>query len=292
MISVNEIEDYLSVKYHTRVELNKDFIDLSGRRKAFIYKSNINKNFFVKFSLGKDSNIKLECEVDALDEINKIKGLRTPDVIGIVEGDNESALILKAEQTKVADNKDWAEFGKMIALMHKQTRNVFGLDKDNYIGDYKQINLINNNWNDFYINNRINPMLDLIKEKNLMNNIEINKLKKVVTKIEEITQGYKPEASLIHGDLWIGNSLFTNNGPMIIDPSIYYGSREMDIAFSNMLPQLKFPSDFYDSYKKHYPFQDGYEQRENLWQIYPLLIHIIQDGRKYVPVLLEKISIY
>lgn len=292
MISVNEIEDYLTGKFRTRVELNKDFTDLSGRRKAYIYKSNINKNFFVKYSLGKDSKLKLDCEVEALNRISKIKGLRTPEVVGIVEGKNESALILKAEKTKIAVNSDWSEFGKMIALMHKQTNDSFGLENNNYIGDYNQINLVNSNWNDFYINNRINPMLNLVKEKNLMNNSEIRKVEKVVSKIEIITKGFQPEVSLIHGDLWIGNSLITNNGPMIIDPSIYFANREMDIAFSRMLPHLMFPGCFYDSYNDNFPLQDGYENRENLWQIYPLLIHIIQDGRKYVPVLLEKISIY
>ena len=55
------------------------------------------------------------------------------------------------------------------------------------------------------------------------------------------------------GDLWNGNYLVNKHGhPTLIDPAIYYGSREVDIAMTKLFGG--FPQKFYNSYNLEFPW--------------------------------------
>ena len=66
-----------------------------------------------------------------------------------------------------------------------------------------------------------------------------------------------PERALLHGDLWGGNYMIDERGePVLIDPAVYYGHREADLAMTMLfggfdktsynLGQLKSHSDVDD----------------------------------------------
>ena len=80
------------------------------------------------------------------------------------------------------------------------------------------------------------------------------------------------QSSLLHGDLWNGNYLVSNKAePTLIDPSIYYGSREVDIAMTKLFGG--FPKEFYDAYNSNFPMIEKWEDRIDIWNLYPLLVH-------------------
>jgi fructosamine-3-kinase len=89
-----------------------------------------------------------------------------------------------------------------------------------------------------------------------------------------------PPASLLHGDLWGGNWLTTALGePALIDPAVYYGHREADLAFTELFGG--FPAAFYVAYRASWPLDSGYEERKDLYNLYHLLNHLNLFGESY-----------
>ena len=72
---------------------------------------------------------------------------------------------------------------------------------------------------------------------------------------------------------------FTQDGPVIYDPAVYYGDREADLAMTELFGG--FPKEFYSSYRKEFPVDTGYEQRKHLYNLYHLLNHLNLFGGPY-----------
>jgi fructosamine-3-kinase len=90
----------------------------------------------------------------------------------------------------------------------------------------------------------------------------------------------KEPPALVHGDLWSGNLMVDEQGnPCLVDPAVYYGHREMDIAFSRLFGG--FSHDFYLSYHEAFPMEPGIENRIDLYNLYPLFVHLNLFGRSY-----------
>src|SRR5690554_7653807 len=80
-------------------------------------------------------------------------------------------------------------------------------------------------------------------------------------------------AALLHGDLWAGNYIIgQKNQPVLYDPAIYYGHREMDLAMTQLFGG--FSTDFYMTYQEVYPLVKDWEERVKLFQLYPNLVHL------------------
>ena len=91
-----------------------------------------------------------------------------------------------------------------------------------------------------------------------------------------------PESpSILHGDLWGGNYLVDESGaPVLIDPAVYYGHREADLAMTELFGG--FPSGFLRAYEDEWPLQPGYADRSALYNLYHMLNHANIFGASYV----------
>ena len=86
---------------------------------------------------------------------------------------------------------------------------------------------------------------------------------------------------MLHGDLWGGNVAALNNGtPVIYDPAFYYGDRETDIAMSRLFGG--FDTRFYDAYNEVWPLDEGFEIRQDLYNLYHILNHLNLFGDSYL----------
>ena len=86
---------------------------------------------------------------------------------------------------------------------------------------------------------------------------------------------------MLHGDLWSGNLMTTIDGdPCVIDPAVYFGHREADLAMTQLFGG--FDNRFLDSYNDTFPLLDGYKERLELYNLYPLLVHVNLFGGGYV----------
>lgn len=180
------------------------------------------------------------------------------------------------EQSKITTSA--SAFGKALAMLHKSSSGFFGLDFDNYIGRLPQSNNKHSNWFDFFAIERIEPQLKAGVESAKLQRDVLVKVEKLYAKLGHIMPAEKP--ALIHGDLWSGNYMYAQNGrAAIFDPAVYYGHREMDIAMSRLFGG--FSSEFYRGYEEEFPLEPGFETRKDLFNLYPILVHVNLFGGSY-----------
>lgn len=219
-------------------------------------------------------------EAKGLKELGKVDCVRTPKVILV---DQEYLLLEFIEEGK-KDKEFYSRFGKQLARMHKRTKSKYGFKENNYIGATPQINipLVNEaeNWCDFYYSKRLLHQYKLAEKNGLVGNELKNGFLLLEGRIEEILEGSEEKPTILHGDLWSGNYLCdSDTNPCLIDPAVYYGHREADLAMTKLFGG--FSDDFYSSYRKEYPLPQGFDYRENIYHLYHILNHLNLFGNSY-----------
>lgn len=205
--------------------------------------------------------------------------LRVPDVIlqGTVE-DSTGYLLLEFIEDGRPGNQSAQHFGKELSVLHKNRSKSFGLDEDNYIGRLPQSNNRHNDWINFFIDERMEPQLQMALKSGKFGSSITGAFNSMYRKLEEIFP--EDEPSLLHGDLWGGNFFYDTKGTAVIyDPAVYYGHREIELAFTHLFGG--FSSAFYEAYDEAFPIEPGFEQRKDIYNLYPLLVHTNLFGGSY-----------
>lgn len=229
-------------------------------------------SYFLKWNDAAQFPGMFEAEAKGLQLLAAHSAFTVPEVLaqGIAEGHSFLLLeFLERGYTK------WKDAGVALAKMHRQTADQFGLDHDNYIGSLPQRNTRHASWKEFFANERIFPQLKMAIDRQRLTKNDLRAAENFCSRIDELFPVEAP--ALLHGDLWIGNFMFTTRGPSIFDPAVYYGHREMDIAMSRLFGG--FAPDFYDAYHAEFPLGKNWEQRMDYCNLYPLLVHVnLFDG--------------
>jgi len=165
--------------------------------------------------------------------------------------------------------------GRSLALMHQYGSDAFGWIRNNYIGSLPQNNPRERHWATFFARHRLAFQFDLALASNLLGAGEIPDVDFMVEKIDSLVPEVRP--ALLHGDLWGGNYMISkDNTPYLIDPCVYFGHSEVDLAMSRLFGG--FSPRFYDAYFEVSPAPPGLEDRMALYQLYYLNIF----GRSYL----------
>ncbi len=214
-------------------------------------------------------------------------GSAAPAVIGFGSAGSEAFLVLEwIEPTQNAITGQ-ENLGRVLASIHQESADQFGLSYDNYIGTIRQQNTPCDAWADFFIQNRLQYLLQIADGKGLVSVETQRDFERIFRILPTLFEAERP--SLLHGDLWSGNYLITHQArPILIDPAVYYGHREMDIAMTTLFGGFEPP--FYEAYHEQFPLAAGWQERTALWNLYPLLVHVILFGRTYLPQLLTYIK--
>jgi fructosamine-3-kinase len=166
-----------------------------------------------------------------------------------------------------------------LAQLHNATDTAFGLDHDNYIGSLRQQNAQHSSWVDFFVEQRLNVQLKLSLDSGTGRTGWSKQFDSLFKKLPSLLPEGRP--SLLHGDLWSGNLIIDVKGePCLIDPAVYFGNREADLAMTKLFGG--FSDEFYKVYEQHSKLQHGYQQRLELYNLYPLLVHVNLFGGAYV----------
>ena len=176
------------------------------------------------------------------------------------------------------------ELGRQLAKLHSFRGEKFGFVEDNYLGDSPQSNLTStagkDNWAIFFAGNRLHFQAELAEKKGYATPEIRGLLEVLIEKIPDLLSGTEEKPSLLHGDLWCGNYLIDVDGrPWLIDPAVYYGHREADLAMTSLFGG--FTKTFYSAYESAFPLVPGYPEREPLYQLYHLLNHLNLFGTGY-----------
>jgi protein-ribulosamine 3-kinase len=255
-----------------------------ARRPVFIIESD-QQPLFVKVTTGPEARAKAEAEARGLTRLAQVDGIRTPAIVGISLEADSCYLVLEHISCIAGEaltDGHWAIAGERIACLHRESWASFGLDHPNYIGDFPQTNTPEASWNRFYIHNRIMPMYGRAIEEGVLTVDDRQRLDRLIERIDEISnRDIRPV--LLHGDLWPGNIIFDEAGPILIDPAISFGNSQMDMSFAKFDPRLTFPAPFYDAYDHAAPAEADGAAQTALWQLWPILTHIVQDGDIWLP---------
>jgi fructosamine-3-kinase len=216
-------------------------------------------------------------EKHGLELLARQKIIRVPNVIICNEADDRQILILEWIEESHKTNGFWKTFGKQLAALHQTTNDKFGMEQDNYMGSVVQLNSAHVNWVDFFITQRLQPLIKLCQHYLTLKHY--HHFENLYKRLPAILNEEKP--SLLHGDLWSGNFMCDNTGtPVLIDPAIYFGHRSMDLAMTTLFGG--FHSQFYESYHYHYSLPSNYQEQWKVCNLYPLLIHLYLFGRSYL----------
>lgn len=218
-------------------------------------------------------------EARGLDLLRETDTLHIPNVIGYGRQQEKSYLILDYVDPGTPDKAYWETLGHSLAVLHSHTQSTFGLNFANYIGTLPQTNTLTANGYDFFFENRLLPQAGLALYKGLLTKSTYDALFRLRERLPDLLPNERP--ALLHGDLWSGNVLVNEDGqPALIDPAVYYGFREAELAFTKLF--AGFDDRFYDAYHETFPLQDGFSERIAIYNLYPLLVHVNLFGSGYV----------
>jgi len=237
------------------------------------------KNYFLKLS-PEHNHLMLETEMHNLNALSQSQTLTCP--LALASGIyNEQAWLLM-EFIPLTDQGDDFQRGRSLAFMHHHINHdsqPFGWFEDNFIGQNRQSNPWSFSWTEFYGQQRLGPQLELSQLRGAPSSLYQSGLE-LIELLPFWFQNYQPEASLLHGDLWGGNSAFDPTGePIFFDPACYYGDRETDMAMTELFGG--FSPAFYKGYDSLFPLDKGYPQRKNLYNLYHILNHFNLFGGHY-----------
>lgn len=179
--------------------------------------------------------------------------------------------LAEASQIEAADH---------LAALHGVHGPSFGFERTTVIGGLMQPNDPEESWLDFFRDQRLMYMTETaVHTKKLPPDVAV-RIAKLADRLDTwIDDSARP--SLIHGDMWTGNVLV--NGDKIsgfVDPAIYYADPEIELAFSTLFGT--FGEAFFKRYTEHRPLRPGFAERKDIYNLYPLLVHVRLFGAAYV----------
>lgn len=204
-----------------------------------------------------------------------------PEVIGAGVADHRSYLLLEYIAPGYASKQFWDDFGRQMACLHQVSskNECYGLDHNNEIGRLGQKNEWTKDWIEFFIQQRLEIQITLAYYHELVDKAFLERFRRIYSVLPTVLAQSPP--SLLHGDLWSGNFLVGENSiPVLIDPAVYFGHREIELAFTQLFGG--FDRRFYQSYQEVWPIEPEFGDRAALYNLYPLLVHVNLFGVSYL----------
>ena len=235
--------------------------------------------YFVKYNSATAFPGMFEKEAAGLNLLSDTNTFLIPEVFGHAESGKWAYLLLRYIENGISGKNFFHEFGIKLADLHRNTAEYFGLDHDNYIGSLTQYNTKYSDFYSFFIQQRIEPQLKEARNKGAFSLSDTRHFDTLFKILHTLIPAEIP--ALLHGDLWNGNYMVASDGsPCLIDPAVYYGHREADIAMTQLFGG--FQTEFYHAYNEAWPMENGWQKRIDIFNLYPLLVHVNLFGGGYV----------
>ena len=266
--------------------------DVVGRRVAALRRvggGDINDAYRAEFEDGGSAFVKTRPDAppgEYTAEAASLRWLGEPGGVGVPEvlGASDELLVLEWLDEGPAD--DAADLGRGLAGVHQAGAETFGAAASRAAATSRgdaaplrigRLSLPNDpldDWPRFYAERRLRPLIEPAR----LSGSGRRAVEAVCERIEDLAGPAEPPARL-HGDLWSGNVLWSGGRPYVIDPIAYGGHREVDLA---MLQLFGAPgARFFSAYEEVVPLAGGWQDRVQLYQLFPLLVHAALFGGGY-----------
>jgi fructosamine-3-kinase len=255
----------------------------------------INEAWRVRLADGRTAFVKTRSDVAPGEYAAEARGLRwlgEANALGVpevLEIDERYLALAWIEPGRLSESGE-VQLGRGLAALHRAGAPHFGdpcaslgSPADSHeaarIGSLRLPNEPLAEWPAFYVDRRLRPLMSIAAKRGAVSAACMADLERVCERMDELAGPAEAPARL-HGDLWWGNVLADARGdPWLIDPSAYGGHREIDLAMLKLFggPRRR----VFDAYAEAYALADGFEERVELWQLLPLLVHAILFGGSY-----------
>ena len=234
------------------------------------------RQWFVKLNSA-DRLAMFEAEHDGLNELATAGAIRVPRPLASGLAAGQAFIVMEA--LGLGGHGSQAVLGGQLAALHRHTSERFGWYRDNTIGSIPQPNRQHHEWSSFWREERLGFQLALARENGAPRGL-LGDGERLLADLHRLFDSYRPEPSLLHGDLWSGNQGLLEGGePVIYDPAVYFGDREADLAMTELFGPL--PAAFYAAYREAWPLDEGYAVRKTLYNLYHILNHANLFGGGY-----------
>lgn len=196
-------------------------------------------------------------------------GTPTADVLAVDDG----VLVLwELHSGGRLAGRAWDSLAAVLDKLHSATGERYVWPDDYAFGAVPIINRWHDAWPSFWAENRLLCHMPSLP-------VDLGRrMEALCARIGELLPAH-PYPSLLHGDLWGGNILVSGEAVSgLIDPACYYGDREVDAAMLTLFDRP--PATFFDRLE----LADGWRERQPIYRLGPLLVHLRLFGSVYVPV--------
>lgn len=225
-------------------------------------------------------------EAAGLELLQQAAAVRVPQVLAVADPAEQPAFLLMewiATTGRTADRTLQERLGTQLAALHQAPvvhPGMYGLDHDNYIGSTPQLNGWESDWVRFFAEHRLRPQAELAARNGLLPAARRRRLDQMIERLPTWLAAVERRPALLHGDLWSGNLLAAADAtPVLIDPAVYYGDREAEIAYTELFGG--FAPAFYAAYHAAWPLEPGYADRRDIYNLYHLINHLNLFGASY-----------
>ncbi|GGD08920.1 fructosamine kinase family protein [Nocardioides daphniae] len=221
-----------------------------------------------------------EAEARGLSWLREVAdGVPVAEVLAV----DTDCLIVRWIEPGRATQEAAADFGARLARTHAAGATAYGAvgaeNVDGFIGRLPMPNRTAPTWAEFYATRRVLPYLKLARDRGAILEHDAAAIEALVGRLPDLVPEEGP--ARLHGDLWNGNCLWGLDGQVhLIDPAAHGGHRETDLAMLALfgLPHL---ARAVAAYAETSPLADGWEERQPIHQLFPLLVHACMFGGSY-----------
>lgn len=243
-----------------------------------VYRVDLDSGSSVVAKVDSSAQPTLTIEGDMLTYLRKHSALPVPTVLL-----NTPQLLLLEHLRGDSHFSDPAQkhAAELLATLHSNRAATFSLDWDTRIGALHQPNTQESDWLTFFREHRILHMTDLARQEGVMPTALHQRLHHFAENLDKFIEA-PAHPALLHGDVWTTNVLAEGNQISgFIDPAIYYGHPEIELAFTTLFGT--FGDTFFKRYHEISPISAGFfEIRKEIYNLYPLLVHVRLFGAGYL----------
>jgi protein-ribulosamine 3-kinase len=234
---------------------------------------------FVKLAEGSQAWDRTTREIEGLACLTERAGVLTPPAVGAVRVEDTVLLILEAVEPVARGQQQWRAMGQTLARIHSVKGERCGFETHNYWGSLYQDNAPHAHWVDFFRERRLVPRLQAAAVTGHLPPEVAAQVARLADRLPDLC-GLPVTPSLLHGDAHHNNFLTTGQGPYLIDPAVYYGHPEMDLAYADFFAPV--PPAFFAGYREISPIDAGFAARRDLWRIPAWLAMVEVGGPEYL----------